>query len=84
MTPVLGRPRRSWRALLAALALVLALPAVSLGGAGYNTPSISFVESTGNVGGVTFTPLINSGETFDDVRFQGFPTVSAWFRATDG
>ena len=73
MTPQIRRPRRSARALLAALALMLSLPAATLGGGGYNTSSISFVESTGAVGGVTFTPLINSGETFDDVTFQGLP-----------
>jgi hypothetical protein len=73
MTPVIRRPARSWRALLAALALALALPATSLGGGGYNTASISYVEPTGAVGGVTFTPLINSGESFDGVTFQGLP-----------
>jgi hypothetical protein len=52
---------------------MLSLPATALGGGGYNTASISFVESTGAVAGVTFTPLINSGETFDAVTFQGLP-----------
>jgi hypothetical protein len=73
MTPPIGHHRRSARALLAALALILSLPGATLGGGGYNTSSISFVESTGAVGGVTFTPLINSGETLDDVTFQGLP-----------
>jgi hypothetical protein len=56
------------------LALILVLPATSIGGGGgYNTSSISYVESTGAVAGVTFTPLINSGESFDGVTFQGLP-----------
>ena len=80
MTPALGRPRRSARAMLAALALTLALPASSLGAHGYNTASSPFLMLLGAYapGGATpgtLVPLINSGEdpfVADDI-FQGIP-----------
>ena len=73
MTPVLGRTRRSWRAFAAALALILVLPASSLGWHDGNTDSPSYVTFTGAVAGGAFVPLINSGEVFDGVTFQGLP-----------
>ncbi|MGH2462868.1 MAG: alkaline phosphatase PhoX [Candidatus Limnocylindria bacterium] len=71
MTPQLGRPRRSWRAIVAALALTLTLPASALGVHGHPNPATSFITVLA-AGGFT-VPLINSGETFDGVRFQGIP-----------
>jgi hypothetical protein len=63
---------------LAALALVLILPASSLAWHDGNTDSHPFVRLEGAYapGGATpgdLVPLINSGEEFDDVTFQGIP-----------
>ncbi len=72
MTPELGRSRRSARAILAALALILTLPASALGGHGpHPNPATSFIDVLAADGFAV--PLINSGETFDGVRFQGIP-----------
>ncbi len=73
MTPKLGRPRRSAAAILAALALTLSVPATSLGWHDGNTDFPSYVSFTGAVTGGQFVPLINSGETFEGVTFQGIP-----------
>jgi len=59
---------------LAALTLVIALPASGVLAkhvSGYNTTSDSMV--TANVDGVTFTPLINSGESAFGDEFAGLP-----------
>lgn len=61
------------RVAVLAAALVIALPVSAAGVTGYNTPSDSYVSSTGNVAGVTFTPLVNSGETVDSTLFEGIP-----------
>jgi hypothetical protein len=61
------------RAVLAAVALVMALPASALSTTGYNTLSPSYVTPTGNIAGVTFMPLINSGETAYGTLFEGIP-----------
>jgi hypothetical protein len=59
--------------MLAAAALTVALPANALGTTGYNTPSPSYVVTSGNVAGVIFKPLINSSEmAFGDI-FEGIP-----------
>jgi len=71
MTPQLRRPQRSARAILAALALILTLPASALGSHGHPNPATSFINVLA-AGGFT-VPLINSGDTFDGVRFQGIP-----------
>ena len=71
MTPATGRSRRSAGAILTALALILTLPASALGTHGHPNPATSFVNVLA-AGGFT-VPLINSGETFDGVRFQGIP-----------
>ena len=55
------------RAVLAAAALVIALPA----GAGGVTAS--YVTSTGAIAGVSFVPLINSGDTAFGDLFEGIP-----------
>ena len=77
MTPFSTKNRRA-RALLAAVALVIAVPASTLGAHGYNTASDPYISLVGNYapGGSTpgdLTALINSGETFDDVLFEGIP-----------
>ena len=43
------------------------------GGPSYRTASASYVTSSGIVAGVTFTPLVNSGETAFDTLFEGIP-----------
>lgn len=73
MTPAIGRPQRSTRALLAALLITLALPAASFGGAGgYQTGSPSMMVPLGS-SGATFTALINSGENPFGTVFEGLP-----------
>jgi hypothetical protein len=76
VTPSVSRPwsRRSLRAVLAALALAISLPAAGIAAEpGYATASDPYVMSTGNVAGVAFVPLINSGEeAFGDI-FEGIP-----------
>jgi hypothetical protein len=42
-------------------------------GDSYATSSSSYVATTGNIAGVTFTPLINSGETAFGTMFEGIP-----------
>jgi hypothetical protein len=65
-------PRKRARALLAAAALVLALPAsVSGGPSAHPNPGTSFV--TNLPAGALAIPLINSGETFDGTTFEGIP-----------
>ena len=76
MTPTANRPGTTRRggALLAALALLVALPASGVLAkhvVGYNTGSPPMV--TANVAGVTFTPLINSGESAFGDMFGGLP-----------
>jgi secreted PhoX family phosphatase len=69
------RRNRGLRLRLAVLsaAIVISLPVSAAGVTGYNTASASYVATTGNVAGVTFTPLVNSGETVYDVLFEGIP-----------
>ena len=63
--PTQRRPRASVRALVIAAAFAVAIPANALGvTASYMTPLI---------GGVTFTPLINSGDFLFDDTFEGLP-----------
>ena len=78
MTPEFGRSRRSARAILAALLLTVALPATSIAWHDGNTDFPSYVSLVGAYapGGATpgaVAPLINSGEVFDGVTFQGLP-----------
>jgi hypothetical protein len=73
MTPLIGRPRRSWRALLAALGLILALPVTAVGGDDFAEPTASMVVTTGAVPGTTFVPLINSGDVAFGETFSGLP-----------
>jgi len=58
-------------AVVAALALLVALPTTSLG---YNTASPSYVQfASGVVPGAKFVPLVNSGETIFGDTFEGIP-----------
>jgi hypothetical protein len=70
MTPVSGRPRRSWRALVAALALILALPVAATGAQGHpnQAPKITVLAPGGQAIG-----LIDSGQLFDGETFEGIP-----------
>ncbi|MDH4335124.1 MAG: hypothetical protein OEW24_07700, partial [Chloroflexota bacterium] len=76
MTPFSTKKRRA-RALLAAVALVIALPASTIGKQpqGYNTDSDPYVAFTAAVpAGGKIVPLINSGENpFGDEVFEGLP-----------
>ena len=75
-------PRRG-RLAVAIAALAFAVPGPALGAAGsgpvdphatgYVTSSDPFVVSSGAVEGVTFTPLINSGEEAFGTMFEGIP-----------
>lgn len=69
-------------AAIAALAIVIPGPALGAAGSGsakpskdpaYRTTSPSYVASTGAVAGITFQPLINSGETAFGTLFEGIP-----------
>jgi hypothetical protein len=78
MTPAIGRSRRSAAAILTALALILSLPASTLGWHDGNTDSPPMITLIGAYapGGATpgtLVPLINSGEIFDGLTFQGLP-----------
>lgn len=66
--------RRTWmraRALLAAAALVIALPASTSGAQGFPNPATSFVTVLASGGQAI--PLINSGDLFDGTTFEGIP-----------
>jgi len=65
------RPMMRARALLAAAALVIALPASTSGAQGFPNPGTSFV--TVLAAGGQAIPLINSGDLFDGTTFEGIP-----------
>ena len=75
MLPTLStfRPAARWRAILAALALVIATPANAGAATGFQTANPSMVIASGNVAGVTFVPLINVGEEPYGTIFEGIP-----------
>lgn len=74
---------RRTRLLAAAVILAVALPGPAFGAAGsggvktskssWVTSKPSYVSTTGAVAGVTFTPLINSGESAFGTMFEGIP-----------
>jgi hypothetical protein len=67
------RPMRA-RALLAAAALVIALPASTSGAQGFPNPTTALATLTGAApAGSSITPLINSGDVFDAATFEGIP-----------
>ncbi|MFL5683538.1 MAG: hypothetical protein ACJ769_12935 [Chloroflexota bacterium] len=80
ITRIASRPVRL---AVAITALAIAVPGPAFGAAGsgpvdphatrWVTPSDPFVASTGAVAGVTFTPLINSGEEAFGTLFEGIP-----------
>lgn len=73
MTPFSTKGRRA-RALLAAAVLVTALPASTMGAQGHPHPATAFVALTGAApAGSSVVPLINSGDMFDGVKFEGIP-----------
>jgi len=62
------------RAVLAAAALAIALPASAVGAQGHPNPAEAFVTVLGTAPGGTFAvPLINSGDVFDGETFEGLP-----------
>jgi len=75
-------PRRA-RVIVAIAALAVAVPGPALGAAGWGpatpagdafpNPPTAFVATSGSIGGVTFTPLINSGDTAFGTLFEGIP-----------
>jgi hypothetical protein len=67
--------RRRLAALAAAMALTVALPATSLGASRHPNPTQSYVNLVPAVqaAGGRVVPLINSGQTFDGVTFEGIP-----------
>ena len=60
-------------AVLAALALITALPASTIGVSRHPNPTFAYVMLTANAAGGTVVPLINSGQTFDGETFEGIP-----------
>jgi hypothetical protein len=71
LEPTTRRPRAT--AILVGLALVLALPASTLGTSRHPNPAAAYVTLTGAAAAGTVVPLINSGQTFDGVMFEGIP-----------
>ena len=73
MTPFSTKKRRA-RALLAAVALVIAVPASTVGGQAHPNPTEAFVTVLGTAPAGTFAvPLINSGDVFGGETFEGIP-----------
>lgn len=70
MTPAFGRSRRSARAVFAALALILAVPVAATGAQGHPNPT---PKVTALPAGSQVVALINSGQEFDGVMFEGIP-----------
>lgn len=73
MHPHLGPDRRRSRpaALMAAMAVLLAMPPSALG-SHVQSPTLELSYITLETAG-TVTPLINSGERYHDVTFEGIP-----------
>src|SRR5688500_3373165 len=69
------RRSRRLRAVVIGLALVIALPASSLGASGHPNPPASYVALSAEVqaAGGAVVPLSNSGQTLDGVTFEGIP-----------
>jgi hypothetical protein len=60
-------------ALTVAAVLAIALPASTVGTARYPNPDFEYVTLTPAAAGGTVIALINSGDTFDGVTFEGIP-----------
>ena len=67
------RRRTSLTALTVAMALAIAIPASTLGTARFPNPGFEYVTLTPAAAGGTVVALINSGDTFDGVTFEGIP-----------
>src|SRR3972149_10118774 len=73
MTPFSPETRPA-RARLAAVALVIAVPASTVGGQAHPNPAEAFVAVLGTAPAGTFAvPLINSGDEFGGETFEGIP-----------
>ena len=68
-----GRRRGPVTALTVAMVLAIALPASTLGTARFPNPDFEYVTLTPAAAGGTVVALINSGDTFDGVTFEGIP-----------
>ena len=68
-----GRRRGPVTALVVATVLAVALPASTLGDARFPNPAFEYVTLTPAAAGGTVIALINSGDTFDGVTFEGIP-----------
>lgn len=68
-----GRRRSPITALAAATALAIALPASALGDHGFPNPATAYVTLTAAAAGGQIVPLINSGDAFAGVTFEGIP-----------
>lgn len=76
MVPATALPlarRAPHRAALAALGLVLALPATTLGETGYQTSNEAYLTLTPAYASGQLVPLISSGEQLGDFTFEGIP-----------
>ena len=73
--PISIRGRRRLGAAAAALALIVAMPASTLGVNRHPNPSVSYLTLSPSIqaAGGRVVPLINSGQTFDGVTFEGIP-----------
>ena len=67
------RRRTPVTALVVGVALAIALPASTLGTARHPNPSFEYLALTDAAAGGTVIALINSGQTFDGVTFEGIP-----------
>jgi len=73
MTPFSTKRHRA-RALLAALALVISVPAATIGAQGHPNPAAKVSLSAAVIAaGGTVIGLIDSGQTFDGETFEGIP-----------
>jgi hypothetical protein len=62
------------RAVLAAAALVIALPASTSGAQGFPNPTTAMATLTANAPALSLiVPLINSGDVYDGTTFEGIP-----------
>ena len=68
-----GRRRGPVTALMVATVLAIALPASTFGTARFPNPDFEYVTLTPAAAGGTVIALINSGDTFDGVTFEGIP-----------
>jgi hypothetical protein len=68
-----GRRRGPVTALTVAMVLAIALPASTLGSTRFPNPDFEYVTLSPAAAGGTVIALINSGDVFDGVTFEGIP-----------